>query len=433
MSLKRFVVREEHFGALVYDRDKKDYIPFDSDATVIFRESAKGMPLDDIYSNFCQKTSEQSFKTFVSLCQSIGLLDENGYFSGDFIDFPQSLEITSLAAPLRVHLQITNECSLRCRHCSQKTRDAFDKELTLPQISSFIDQLVSIGTQELSIGGGEPFLRDDLVSIVSYASRKGLSVSLSTSGLFISRAVAKKLADVGLKQIRISFDGASEKSYDYFRGKGTYRRAIRGIKTIRELFDIPIILHSVIMKPNLGELLSLFRAVQKLGANIWSLDYMIGIGSAASLSQFALDAADASLVARSVKKFSENSPIKIIMPRFPYRAPKLGIYRGFGCTGGHVYCYVNAAGDVKPCSFLPDDMIAGNIKAEQSFRDIWLNSKVFTSIRGLAGNDSCQSCNYYNSCRGGCRARAALAGNIEEIDPACFLTSEETQSFAAGI
>ena len=429
MSLKRFVIREEHFGALVYDRERKDYIPFDSQAASVFRESSKSIPLDDIYKSLGEKTSEQNFKTFISLCQSIELLDSNGCFAGEFIDY-NSQSLSCLCAPLRVHLQITNECQLKCRHCSQMSREPFDGELTFKEICLLIDQLAAIGTQELNIGGGEPFLRDDIVNIVAYAVKKGISVSISTSGLFISRAVAKKLAEIGLKQIRISFDGASEKSYDYFRGKGTYRRAIRGIKTLRELFNIPIILHSVIMKPNLGELLSLFRAVQKLEANIWSLDYMLPVGSAQGLSQFALEPSDASLIARSVKRFSEGSNIKIIMPRFTYKSPKLGVYRGFGCSGGHVYCFVNSVGDVKPCSFMSDSYIAGNIRNSTSFRDLWLESAVLTDIRNLEGNESCIACNYYNSCRGGCRARAIVAGGIEEVDPLCFVLNENVAEIA---
>lgn len=429
MSLKRFVVREEHFGALVYDRERKDYIPFDSQAADVFRQSSRSVSLDDIYKSLEGKTSEQNFKTFISLCQSIELIDPKGCFAGDFVDYSPK-DISCLCAPLRVHLQVTNECQLKCRHCSQLTREPLEGELTLTEIYSFIDQLSAIGTQELSIGGGEPFLRDDLVNIVSYASKKGISVSISTSGLFISRAVAKKLAEIGLKQIRISFDGASEKSYDYFRGKGTYRRAIRGIKTLRELFDTTIILHSVIMKPNLGELLSLFRAVQKLEANIWSIDYMLPIGSAKTLSQFALEPSDAALIARSVKRFSESSKTKIIMPRFPFKSPKLGVYRGFGCVGGQAYCFVNSVGDVKPCSFMPDSYVAGNIRTATSFRDLWLNGDVFEKIRNSDGNDSCLACASYSSCRGGCRARAVVEGEVEDIDPLCFLSNESVAEVA---
>lgn len=426
MNLKRFVAREEYFGALVYDRQKKDYIPFDGDAAHVFRETAKGRSLDDIFRDLSQTNSEQSFQTFVQLSQSIELLDGEGRFTGEIIDPGEDVKnLTHLSAPLRVHLQLTNECQLRCKYCSQTSRNALANELTLDEIKKLIDQMVRIGVMELNIGGGEPFLRDDLVQVIAYASGRGISVSLSTSGLFISRVVAKKIAEHGLKQIRISFDGASEKSYDYLRGKGTYRRAIRGIKTLRELFDTPIILHTVVMKPNLGELLSIFRAVQKLGADVWSLNYLAPVGYAASFRQFALDPSNTELVIRTIKRFSQNSSMKIVMPQFPYAGPRVSVYRGFGCSGGQLYCMITASGDVKPCSFMPDGFISGNIR-NTPLQEIWNSGSGIRQMRENCGNEVCTDCQHYNSCRGGCRARAEETGKGEAPDPYCFLLNEKS-------
>ena len=424
MTVKRFVAREEYFGSLIYDREKGDYIPFDRDATVIFRES-QGKSLEEVFAVVKNNTSEQNFKTFIQLCQSIELLDSSGKFAGEFIQSVQTPP-QLLSAPLRVHLQITNQCELRCRHCSQDSRDAFPNELTLDEIKKLFNDLVSIGTFEVNISGGEPFLREDLLQIITYARKVGLNVSLSTSGLFVSRVVAKKIAEVGLKRIRISLDGATEKSYDYFRGKGTYRRAIRGIKTLRELFDIPIVVHTVLMKPNLGELLTIVRAVQKLRCNVWSVDFLKPVGDAKNLKQFLLTNEDATIAMKTIMRLSESSSVKIVMPQFPYKAPKKGVYRGFGCVGANLYCIINARGDVKPCSFVSDDYMSGNIRT-QHIRDLWLTGQGHLKFRELSGNEICLNCEFYNSCRGGCRARAIYEGTPDAIDPLCFLKSEKVE------
>jgi radical SAM protein with 4Fe4S-binding SPASM domain len=327
---------------------------------------------------------------------------------------------------LRTHLQITNECQLRCRHCSQESRDSLGDELTLDEIKKLLDDLVAIGTFEINIGGGEPFLREDLVAVIAHARKLGINVSLSTSGLFVSRVVAKKIAEMGLKKIRISFDGATEKSYDYFRGKGTYRRAIRGIKTLRELFDIPITIHTVLMKPNLGEILTIVRAVQKLKCNVWSVDFVKPVGSAKSLKQFLIDSDDAAQAMKTIKRLSETSSIKIVMPQFPYKAPKKGIYRGFGCVGANLYTFISARGDVKPCTFVPEAFNSGNIR-KMHIRDIWIQGEGHLKFRELSGNETCLNCEFYNSCRGGCRARAIYEGMPDSIDPLCFIHQPEPQ------
>ena len=422
MNLKRFTIREEYFGSLIYDSEKKDYIPFDEEATLFFKKSSEGISLSEIYSQYLNNKTEQNFKTFVNLCKSVGLLNDNDIFDGIFISRKNTDENKKcLSAPLKVHLQVTNECPLKCRHCSQVSREPRENELTFEEISHLISDLSEMGTKEICFSGGDPFCREDFINIVNIAVRRGLSVSISCSGLFISRAIAKKISELDLKQIKISFDGSSEKSYDYFRGKGTYRRAIRGIKTIREMFKCKMVLHSVIMKPNIGELLSLFRAIQKLEADEWTVDFFRSIGSATSHKNFALIPEEINLVRRTLKKFSETSEMKIKIPSLPEISSKISIYSNFGCPAGNIYCYINSAGFVKPCGFMPDSIFAGNIKND-SIQNIWLNSKLFSDLRSSLGVDKCRACGFYKSCRGGCRARCIENNkNIETNDPFCFM------------
>lgn len=425
MALKRFTVREEYFGSLIYDREKRDYIPFDAEGTAVFRETAAGMPISEVYESFCsKKNSRQSFDTFVNLCRSIGLLDENGVFDGRFIPAAADPEAGCLSAPLRVHLQITNECPMKCRHCSQHSREPLDNELTSREIFALLDEMAQTGVQEITLGGGEPFCKDELIGIVAKASAVGVVPSISASGLLVSRASAKKLAESGVKQVRISFDGSSEKTYDYYRGKGTYRRAIRGIKTIREIFDCPLVIHSVIMKPNMGELLSLFKAVQKLDADVWSVDFFRPSGSAGTLSNFMLTPDDAALVIKTLRRFSETSGMKIRMPARPCGSSSSKLFSGFGCPAGRMSCFIDSRGNVKPCSFFPQSYVAGNIRSAP-LKKIWLEGAAFRELRDLKGNDTCLSCPSFKSCRGGCRARSISGGNAESPDPLCPVAAKK--------
>ncbi|NDD26832.1 MAG: radical SAM protein [Proteobacteria bacterium] len=422
-SHKRFVGRKEYFGSLIYDRERGDYIPFDWDATFIFEESLKH-PIDTVFKNMDGRLTQQSFQTFVQLCQSIDLLDASGRFTGEMLPTTPAMNIIS--APLRVHLTVTQECQLRCRHCSQKSRDAAPGELSLEELQRLFDDMAASGVCEVTIAGGEPFMRPDIVNIVTYARQKGLSVNLSTTGLFVSRVTAKKLAEVGLKSIRVSFDGSTEKSYDYFRGKkGAYRRAMRGIKALREIFEkTPITIHTTIMKQNQTELLTLARMVQKLKCDTWSVDYVKPQGFAAQDPRMMLSKAEAETVFKAITRIAENSSVRIEMAHFPYRTQRKVIYRGFGCVGANLYCYVSSQGNVAPCSFTMDYFPAGNVK-QQSIKEIWQTAEAFKKFRGFPGNETCHKCDYFSSCRGGCRIRAIMATQSgSAIDPNCFVMPE---------
>ena len=147
MNLKRFTIREEYFGSLIYDSEKKDYIPFDEEATLFFKKSSEGISLADIYSQYLNNKTEQNFKTFVNLCKSVGLLNDNDIFDGIFISRKNTDENKKcLSAPLKVHLQVTNECPLKCRHCSQISREPRENELTFEEISHLISDLSEMGS-----------------------------------------------------------------------------------------------------------------------------------------------------------------------------------------------------------------------------------------------------------------------------------------------
>jgi AdoMet-dependent heme synthase len=417
-----FTGRKEYFGSLFYDFQRGDYIPFDWDATNIF-ELIPDHTLDEISEKIGERISKESFLTFIQLCQSIELLNGDAKLNGELLKFAPVKD--RISAPLRVHLQFTNKCELNCRHCSQASRDTLPNELSFKEICQLIDQMAEIGTYELVLGGGDPFLRErDLLKVVKYASEKKISVSISTTSLFVGRVIAKKVSEYPIKGFKISFDGSTEKSFDYQRGKGAYRRAIRSIKTLRDLFDCPITLHSVLMKSNFTETLTLLKMVQKLKCNIWSVDFARSIGSAKDNQKILLDQEQVQETFKSIKKLQKYSSTPIIFRHFPYQSHGKRIYTGFGCSGGNLNCWIDATGNVYPCSFLRENFCAGNLR-EQSLRDIWIFSVNLQMFRTITGNPTCKACKYSETCRGGCRARALETGKIENIDPACFIHIDE--------
>lgn len=391
--MPRFLVRKEHFGALVYDRERGDYIPFDADAATLFAH-ARERPIDDAYPLIEQRLSRQSFETFVQLCRSIDLLDAEGRLAGEFaIERPLP---GMLSAPLRVHLQITNQCLMRCRHCSQDTRDPLPNELSLEEIKRLLDEMADMGTCQVTLAGGEPFLRPDLLQIVRHARGRGLSVSLSTTGTSVNRVLAKKIAELGLKSVRVSFDGAAEKSYDYYRGvKGAYRKAMRGLKTLRELFPkTPIVLHTTLMRPNTSELLALARLVQKLGLNTWSLDFLKPVGLGAEQRGLWLASNEGEDVVRRLGKIVESFDVPLKMAHFPYKGPNPSGSTVFGyrCQGANLFTFISANGSVAPCSFTCRPFPAGNIR-RKTLHEIWSDSEMFRRFRqGVAGPEACGFC-----------------------------------------
>jgi MoaA/NifB/PqqE/SkfB family radical SAM enzyme len=80
------------------------------------------------------------------------------------------------------------------------------QEIDIEKIEYFAANLATLGTQALSIGGGEPFLRSDLPGAVEAFIRRGIEVRVLTNGLSCPTPVVEDLFARGLRHISISLD-----------------------------------------------------------------------------------------------------------------------------------------------------------------------------------------------------------------------------------
>jgi len=411
----RFIARKEFFGCLIYDRDIGEYIPFDRDATEIFELSGKN-PVDTVYSQFSEKFSQKSFNTFIKLCENIELLDQNRCFLGVFKNSAEACSY--LYSPLRVHLQVTKECPLECIHCFSDSGKALNNELTFKEITGLIDEMADIGSCELTIGGGEPFCRADMIDIIKHANKKGINISVSTNAVLINKKISQKLDTLKLKRLNVSFDGVSQKTYEFLRGKNTYKKALRGIKFLNEYSSSPCYLHVTLMKQNLSEIPGLIRLAENLNFEGIQFDYALPIGRAAATG-LTLTYEEACNVRNMAQKLQQHTGLKMIIPSIPFKTQHRGVYHNFGCIGGTQVCYINSQGFIYPCGFFGSQPTKENIR-NATLKELWDNAPLLKLFREFKGNPTCLGCESYSTCRGGCRARALYNyRNLNAPDPYC--------------
>lgn len=138
-------------------------------------------------------------------------------------------KVTGERVPLVVVLNITNRCNLKCIYCYGKYYDRKDKDFTKEELFSLIDELVDMGTKSITLGGGEPLWRRDIVEIIDYIKDKGIECGMNTNGTLITKKIdaVKKLDSVC-----ISFDG-DEVSNDLNRGSGSFKAIMEGLECAR--------------------------------------------------------------------------------------------------------------------------------------------------------------------------------------------------------
>ncbi len=163
---------------------------------------------------------------------------------------------------------ITSKCNSRCKHCFYWKNLNHKDDLTLTQIKKISETLPEI--RDLSLSGGEPILRQDLLEIIQtfYKNNKLTSLSIPTNGLLpdvLEQTVKEiKTSCPNLKLlINFSLDGL-EKTHDNFRGiKGNFKKVIKAIKQLQN-YNIFININTVISNENYKELPELMNFVRTL-------------------------------------------------------------------------------------------------------------------------------------------------------------------------
>ena len=120
-------------------------------------------------------------------------------------------------------------------------------DLTTTDIKVIIDKLSGAGVEILAVSGGEPFIREDILEILSYAKKKIKKVIVGSNGTMITEQIASKLSDI-VDTVNLSVDGY-EKDMDFVRNKNATRIALEKVKLLKK-YNVNVILVATIHKLN---------------------------------------------------------------------------------------------------------------------------------------------------------------------------------------
>ena len=129
-------------------------------------------------------------------------------------------------------LHLTGRCNLRCAHCYIEASPEGRVDMPLPLVLRLIDEAADLGSDGITLSGGEPLMREEIETIVRHASGKVGEVQLLTNGTLIDSRVAGFLTEQGVR-VQVSLDSAEPGDHDALRGEGAWDRAVRGIEALR--------------------------------------------------------------------------------------------------------------------------------------------------------------------------------------------------------
>jgi MoaA/NifB/PqqE/SkfB family radical SAM enzyme len=140
----------------------------------------------------------------------------------------------TLAAPLYVAWQITNECNLACLHCIEESGPgkAFKDELDREGALAVVDQLMDHEVPYLSFSGGEPMLHPHFFEMVERVTSRGSQLKIETNGHYLTPENCARLKALEVKAVQVSLDGATSATFGRMRVRGEFDRTVEGIRKL---------------------------------------------------------------------------------------------------------------------------------------------------------------------------------------------------------
>jgi MoaA/NifB/PqqE/SkfB family radical SAM enzyme len=126
-------------------------------------------------------------------------------------------------------------CQCNCVHCSIPSVFAEKPILPTEEVEKLIKESIHLGVVHFTFTGGEPLLREDLETCISFVPKNKAVVQVFTNGLAVNAERAAKLKTAGLFGLIISLDSPDPNEHDRLRNtKGCFRAAERAVRCARE-------------------------------------------------------------------------------------------------------------------------------------------------------------------------------------------------------
>ncbi len=325
--------------------------------------------------------------------------------------------------------EVTQRCNHACLHCyntwqggiAEKNmpypRGELDTSRTKELLAKALDETIC---PHVTLTGGEPLLRPDLVPLVDFLHGRRVQTTLISNGRLLDEAASERLIEAGIGLFELPLLSARREVHDGLSGKiGAWDAVLAAMANIR-LHHGQFAAAFVATRKNILEVREVIRLAFAFGARAVMFNRFNPGGrgeghiedllpSAAEVRQGLAQADEAS------REFGV--PIACSIPIPPCLIDP-GQYKniGFGyCAAGseRAYYAMDPLGNLRPCNHT--NLILGNL-LDHSFEELVNSVKMAEFTRSLP--PFCKDCSHRSSCQGGCKAAAQVCyGSLTMEDP----------------
>lgn len=345
---------------------------------------------------------------------------------------PEARPLDRRTRPRHAVWELTLRCDQACRHCGSRAGVERPNELTTEECLDLVRQLADLGVMEVTLIGGEAYLRPDFLDIVRAIRARGMHCTMTTGGRGLDGNLARELARADLGSASISIDGL-ESTHDRLRGStGSYRDAVAAMRALREA-GVRVTVNTQINRLSLPDLPKILDLLVREGAEAWQIMLTVAMGRAADEPDVLLQPYDLldlfplldKLAVRCQEHGVRLYPGNNLGYFGPYESRLRGtLPRGHGssCGAGRTTLGIESDGLVKGCPSLPSEPWGGGTIRDHSLVELWERASALRYTRDRTVEDLtgfCRTCYYADTCRAGCTWTASVLFGRPGDNPYC--------------
>jgi radical SAM protein with 4Fe4S-binding SPASM domain len=326
-------------------------------------------------------------------------------------------EVKERPRPSYAVWEFTLACDQRCRACGPRAGEARHDELDTESSLRLVDELAELGVGEVTLIGGEAYLRDDVLLVIRRIRERGMKATMTTGGLTLTRTRAEAIVEAGIELVSFSIDGL-ESAHDALRTRGGFRRALEAMRHVKRA-GAQVAANTQINRTTMGQLLPLGQVLANEGIVAWQLILTIAHGNAADHPELLLQPYMLLDVYAEIERVLDLCDARgiTIWPgnNIGYFGPlehRLRRHQNadahyLGCQAGQSGIGIESDGSVKSCPSLGGPANTGGHWGDDSLRTIWEGAPEIRRLGVRTVDDLwgfCRTCYYAEVCMAGCTA-----------------------------
>ena len=316
------------------------------------------------------------------------------------------------ARPRYAIWEITLACDTACAHCGSRAGRARADELRTDECLRLVDELSALGVREVTLIGGEVYLRADWLQIVARIRSSGMTCTRVTGGRGVTAELAQSAVAAGIEFVGVSLDGHGA-AHDRLRGfDGAYIHGLAALAHFRAA-GIRVTSNTQINRISWLTLEPLLEDLARAGVRSWRVQLTVAMGRAADAVDVLLQPYEllelfpllSALHTRAAELGVHMTAGNNIGYFGPYEDQLRGGCHMVSCRAGISTLGIEADGTVKGCPSLPSEAWTGGNLRDASLRDLWERAAPLRVMRDRTVDDLwgfCRTCFYADECRAGC-------------------------------